>query len=559
MAQAPDTPGTKAVLDGEDLRGMFSAATRLFERNVAAINVLNVFPVPDGDTGTNMFLTLRESLSRAGSIGGGSASEVATAMARGALMEARGNSGVILSQFYKGIAMGLHGKASFGSTELAAAFENAREHAYKAVADPVEGTMLTVIRRVAECARERADGGSPPPELMEAVSGVARDTVALTPTMLPVLREAGVVDAGAQGLAVIMEGVRRYLCGEDGAAEEIEPPAGIGVAATQGVVSREFLATTDEELYGYCTQFLIEGQGIDTEAVRERMVALAQSTVVVGDESMVKVHAHTHDPGPVISYAVSLGTLGQVKIENMDEQHREYSAARRQETGPETAQAAQVPIAVVAVAQGRGLEALFADLGAVSVLEAGDTMNPSVQQILDAVEEAPSNNVILLPNNRNILPAAREAAEVSEKNLRVVPSASIPQGVAAMLEFNLERDLEGTLADMEQRLSSVRSGEICRAVRPVTLNGVSVREGQIIALLDRQLVAAGDDPAQVLVSLLKEAEVSEGDLVTLYWGDQLTPDGAESGRRAVEAAFPMAEVQILPGGQPHYHYIVSIE
>ena len=559
MTHSPNTPGPRAALDGEDLRGMFSAATRLFERNVTIINALNVFPVPDGDTGTNMFHTLREALCQTDGMDSSSAGDVAAAMAHRALMAGSGNSGVILSQFYKGIAIGLDGKASFGSTELAAAFEHAREQAYKAVGDPVEGTMLTVIRRVAECARERADGGSTPPELLNAVCSVATDTVALTPTLLPVLREAGVVDAGAQGIAVILEGARRYLWSEDVAPEEISPPAAIGVPATQSTVSRGFLETTEEELYGYCTQFIIEGRDIDPEAVRVRMLDMAQSTVVVGDESVVRVHLHTQDPGPVISYAVTMGTLGQVKIENMDEQHVEYSAARRRESGPDSTASASVPMAVVAVAQGRGIEELFADLGAAKVIEAGDTMNPSVQQIMDAVAAAPSNNIVLLPNNRNIILAARQAAEMSDKNVSVVPSATIPQGVAAMLEFNLEKDLDGTLADMDRKLSSVRSGEICRAVRPVNLNGVSVEEGQTIALLERQLVAAGDEPTEVLVSLLKEAKVSESDLVTLYWGDQLAPEEAEAARLEIEASFPGTDVEVLPGGQPHYHYIVSIE
>ena len=558
--QAPDT---RTRFDGDDLRAMFSVATQLFERNVGIVDALNVFPVPDGDTGTNMFLTLRDVMKEADGLQSASAGEMASAMARGALMGARGNSGVILSQFFKGVALELEGKADFGAADLGLAFQSAREHAYKAVGEPVEGTMLTVISSVARAAQESADAGGTVHELFDVSCEAAREAVALTPTMLPVLREAGVVDAGGQGLSVILEGIRRYARGEEVEVAELEPPAPVGVPvgvqAGAGVVSQEFLQATDEELYGYCTQFLIQGQGLDPEAVREQMSSLANSTVVVGDDTAVKVHVHAHDPGPIVSFAVSLGTLSQVKIDSMDEQHREYSVARHREAGPEPSKAKVAPIAVVAVAWGRGLETVFTDLGASNILAAGDTMNPSTNEILESVESALSDNVIFLPNNRNIVPAAMQAVEITNKSLKVVPSKTIPQGIAAMLAFNPEKDLDDNVSDMESTLSTIRTGEVCRAVRPVTLNGVAVDEGQIIGLLERELVVAGDEPTDVLMSLVQAADVSDGDLVTLYWGQALTQDDADAARELVEAAFPKAGVEAVPGGQPHYHYIVSIE
>ena len=552
MTDGQQVSSAKTRFDGDDLRAMFSCATRLFEHNVEAINALNVFPVPDGDTGTNMFLTLRDVMKEAERAQSASAGEIASAMARGALMGARGNSGVILSQFFKGIALELGDKADFGAPELAAAFQSAREHAYKAVGEPVEGTLLTVISSVARAAQERSEAGATVQEVFDSVCDAAIESVALTPTMLSVLRDAGVVDAGGHGLSVILEGIRLYVRGEEVDTKQVTPPAPVGVEVGAGTVSQEFLESTEEDLYGYCTQFLIQGQDLDPEAVREKMTSLARSTVVVGDDTMVKVHVHADDPGAIMSYAVSLGTLSQVKMDNMDEQHREYSVARRQD-------GRVAPLAVVAVAWGQGLEAVFADLGAARVLPAGDTMNPSIQEVLDVIESVPSDTVIFLPNNRNIVPAAEQAVQLSKKTLRVVPTTTIPQGIAALLAFNPEKDPDENLSNMERTLTTVRTGEVCQAVRPVVLNGVTVRKDQIIGLLDRALVAAGDEPSEVLVSLVRSAGVAEGDLITLYWGQQITQDDADAARQRVEAAVPGVEVEVVPGGQPHYHYILSIE
>ena len=553
-------PSDRTRLDGDDLREMFSAALGLLEHHAQILNALNVFPVPDGDTGTNMVLTLREVVAAAAEVEGASAGGMAAAMSRGALMGARGNSGVILSQFFKGISIGLDGRDEFGPDELGVALELAREHAYNAVGQPVEGTLLTAISSVARAADESASGGSSVHQMFDAICEAAAQAVALTPSMLPVLREAGVVDAGAHGLSVILEGARRHIRGEDVSTVEVPLPEAVGLGAlgelgAAAIVTQEFLEATEDELYGYCTQFLVEGHDLDPDAVRETLRSMALSTVVVGDAAMVKIHAHAHDPGPVISLGASLGSLSQVKIESMDEQHREYSVSRRQESV-----AAEVaPIAVIAVAWGDGLEAVFNDIGVSHVLMAGDTMNPSVRDIVAAAESTRSDSVIFLPNNGNIVPAAQQAAEVCDKPLRVVPSATIPQGIAAMMAFNFENDLDRNVAEMAGILSTVRTGEICHAVREVQLNGVAVREGQIIGLLDRELMAAGDEPNDVLMLLLEAAEVSRGDLVTLYSGSPLPASAAAAVRSAVEAAYPEIDVELLSGGQPHYHYIVSIE
>ena len=548
-------PASKTRCDGDDLHAMFVAAAELFQHNVDLLNRLNVFPVPDGDTGTNMYLTLVDTLSQDGERENVPARDVAASMARGALWGAKGNSGVILSQFFKGLAEGLDDSEDFGPAEFAHALQLARDFAYKAVGQPREGTMLTVLRYTADAALEAGDS-TDMAALLEPVSEAARRAVALTPTMLPVLRQAGVVDAGGHGVLVILEGLRMWAAGETPLEEELPPPDAIGVGEDAGTVSDEFLEAVEEEEFGYCTQLLIEGEGLDSDGVRERMNEMARSAVVIGDAAALKVHVHVEDPGPVISFAVSLGTLSQVKIESMDEQHREFYADRRVQAAPAVSEA---PAAIVAVARGDGIEAVFRSIGAAGILAGGDTMNPSVGQILEAVEAAPSDNVIFLPNNGNIVQAARQAAAISEKNMHVVPSTSIPQGVAALLEFNPHKPTDETAADMELGLSNVRTGEVCLAVRQVELNGVVVEEGQVIGILDRELVVAGDAPSDVLLALLERAEVEEGQLVTLYYGDPISEEEAEQAAADVEEAIPGVEIETVDGGQPYYHYVVSIE
>jgi len=543
-------------LDGGDLAGMFSFATRLFEGNVDRINSLNVFPVPDGDTGTNMFLTLREVADRAEGLRSDSATEVASEMAKVALIEARGNSGVILCQFFKGLALGLDGKDSFGTVDLAQALRAASDQAYTAVGNPVEGTLLTVIRSVAETAEKSTQTERSMRKLFGELCEAAKNAVAATPTMLPVLQNAGVVDAGGQGLAVILEGARTYVCGDQLEVQEIDPPEPIGVDSTSTRVSLEFLQATEEDLYGYCTQLLIEGDQLDPGTVRTRMAELAQSTVVVGDDSVVKVHVHAVDPGPAISYAVSLGTLTSVNIECMDDQYREYSAARK---GTTDTSDRMENVSVVAVSSGDGVATIFRDFGAANILAGGDTMNPSVQQALNAIKSAPSQAVIFLPNNRNIVPAAHQAAKLADKLVSVVPSSTVPQGIAAMLEFNPKLSVEENTSVMGLAITRVRTGEVCDAVRDVNLNGVPVRKGQTIGLLERELVAAEETPGEALFILIRSANVKEGDLVTLYWGGDVAEPDACKAHAALQNEFPNIEFDVVYGGQPHYYYIVSIE
>ncbi len=541
--------------DGHDLQMMLAAATRVLNRNYESVNALNVFPVPDGDTGTNMLLTMKATVQEAERSATDSASEMAAVIAKGALLGARGNSGVILSQFFKGLSEGLRGKEKFNGADLVQALQEATKWAYKAVGQPVEGTILTVIREAAQAATERGASGGNLIDILEAARDACRSAVANTPTLLDILREAGVVDAGGQGLCFIVEGFLSYLKGEDVDALELEIEQPVGVeASAKGVVRQDFLAATEEEIYGYCTQFAIFGENLDPDAVKEKVASLARSTVVVGDETTVKVHAHTEDPGMLLSFGISLGTLAQVKIDNMDEQHQQYMASRRQEV-----EVKELAIALVAVAAGKGLQELFIRNGASSIVPGGDTMNPSAQEILLAVESAPSKHVIVLPNNRNIVLAAQQACELSEKSVKVVPTESIPQGVCAQLAFNVEASLEENVERMERARTSIRTGEVTTAVRSVTMSGIPVQEGQIIGLLERRLVAVGDAPQTVLTDLLQQAGLSEGDLVTIYRGNGLDESHGQRDVAAIAKQFPGVEVEAFYGGQPYYHYIVSIE
>lgn len=547
--QQMDT-ATKLRLDGDDLRAMFSSAVHLLEANVEAINALNVFPVPDGDTGINMFLTLQDSVARTRGLDGAGANEVARVLADGSLKAAKGNSGVILSQFFEGLAVGLRDSRDFGTPELASALREARDRSYKAVGEPREGTMLTVVSDAARAASQIENEAIEMPDFLSAVCDAARESVALTPTLLPVLREAGVVDAGGQGLLVILEGARRYAAGEAGPGE-VEVPEPVGIDQPTGAVSHEFLDSVEEEEYGYCTQFLVEGIDLDPDDLRTKVSELGRSAVVVGNSASVQVHVHAEDPGPVISLGAGLGALSNVKVENMDAQHERFSADRREEEASS--------LAVVAVAWGDGFVELFRGYGADQIVTGGDTMNPSVGDLLQAIDAARSESVIVLPNNSNIVPAAEQAARRSDKDVRVVPTKSLPQGVAAMLEFNTDLDPDRNAEDMNDAVEAVRTGQVTEAVRDVTMNGVKIERGMIVGMLEREVVAAGQDVEAVVRSVVDTAKHDEVELVTLYRGAPIDEADAQRIADTLDSDIEDIEVELVEGGQPHYHFLVSLE
>ena len=550
----PTATETKDRLDGAGLVAMFTAAAAALQSNIGPINDLNVFPVPDGDTGTNMYLTMQSGIDDLGGLTAPTVSAVASAFYSGTFMGARGNSGVILSQFFKGFSEGLDGRTECGGDDLARACDLAREYAYKSVADPVEGTMLTVIASVADATRDAAGDGLDIATLLSVASDRAAETVTKTTEMLPVLQEAGVVDAGGQGLAVIIEGMRRSAAGEDvtEAAFDIQVPDVAPSASAR--VSDEFFSAHEDDVYGYCTQFVVEAAGLDVDDLRVVMNDIAGSTVVIGDGSRAMVHGHAEDPGRLISTGIGIGALSKVKIENMDAQHADFASERRVEE-PVTAGGT----AVVAVAWGEGIENVFRNSGATHLVTGGNTMNPSVRDLMDAIDRTGADTVYVLPNNKNIVPAAKQAAEQSTKPVHVVETVSIPQGIAALLNFQAEAEADENAKKMENDRKDVITGEITRAVRDVTIEGIEVRKGQFLGLLEGKPRAAGDDLNPVLVDLVGQADVPTGGLVTLYWGEILSSNDAESASQALKEVYDDLDVELIDGGQPHYEFIVSIE
>ena len=539
------TPPT--ALDADALHGILDAGALALERNVEAVNALNVFPVPDGDTGTNMLLTIRAVQQELAKDTRESLGGAARLMARGALLGARGNSGVILSQFLRGLSRPLedHGEAGPELTTLA--FQEGAAAAYKAVSEPVEGTLLTVARRTAEAMSDSIQGGEPDlVELFETALAGCRKAVLQTPDQLPVLKEAGVVDAGGQGFAIMLEAALRYLQGEDAGAVHIE------TVQPLAQVTESFLEAAESELYGYCTQLLISGTALDPDALRAQVDALASSTVVIGDDTMVKIHVHTFDPGAILSLGTAVGTLSSVTVENIDEQHQEFQKARRQEAPP-------TALGVVAVAWGQGIEELFRSLGVGHVVVGGQTMNPSCQELLDAVESLRAETALVLPNNPNIIPTAHQAAGLSSTHLRVVETRNIPQGVAAMLAYNPEMDDAANAAAMQGAAASVRAGEVVTAVRDATVDGRAVRAGEVMGTLEGGLVVSGPQRQEVLGALVQHAAPVEGSLITLYWGGDTTEAEAEEAALHLQGRCPGVDVELVHGGQPYYHYLVSIE
>ena len=536
---------------GDDLREMFAAATTWLERNAEAINSINVFPVPDGDTGTNMYLTMQATMDEAYQASSDSADIIAKAMARGALMGARGNSGVILSQMLRGFADSLDGKDRFGGLDFATALEEAASSAHRAVRNPVEGTILTVMREVGVAARKRAQKleGSLRSVLTSAVDA-AKKAVAKTPTLLPVLRDAGVVDAGGQGLYIMLEGALRYLRGDLAplAPLAIQDPHHSWLNATAT------LHEGGESEFGYCTEFLVVGEGLDAEVVLERMVELGESVLVVGDEKTMRVHVHTSDPGAAISYGTSLGELTRLKVDNIQAQAEEFSHKVQVGYEPNLA-----PVGTVAVASGRGLEDIFRSLGVTAIVHGGRTMNPSTQQVLTAIDSCPQDEVIVLPNNKNVVLTAEQAVQHSKKDAQVVPTQSIPQGIAALLALNLEKGLRENAAIMAEARHQVRTIEVTKAIRSVKVDGLSVRKGQAIALLDGKLVIADASPYNAALSCLGRALTPQTSLVTIYYGTDTDRDETLTLVTAIKKDYPSLDTEVVYGGQPHYNYILSLE
>jgi len=557
-------PSGPTACDGQAFKRLAQAGHDWLDQHHALVNQLNVFPVPDGDTGTNMLMTMRNAIKEVEANPSDHIGQITAQIAHGAMMGSRGNSGTILSQLWQGFAHALRDHKSLTPELLVKGLREASDTAYRGVIKPVEGTILTVAREAAEAAQESSRDTQDMVEILRRVVVRAKDALARTPEMLPILQKAGVVDSGGSGLVYILEGMLLYLQGEEIEVEETIPAEVHDLATT--------LAPEDELGYGYDVQFILKGDSLDVNTVRAAIDQMGWSTLVVGSQEAIKVHVHVHDPGIPLSYAVSLGTLSDIVVENMQEQYQNYVRERGATETPTTAQPAHAQadfpsvelnpddIGVVSVASGEGLARVFRQLGAAELVMGGQTNNPSTQEILDAIQRVPTKKIILLPNNKNIILAAEQAARLATgQTVIVIPTRSMPQGISALLPYDPKDDLETVIRAMLQAKDNVVTGEITTATRSVELNGVQVASGQIIGLVDGALTIAGDDLSSVLRATLEHMCSHECELITLYYGNSIQEAEARQVTASLSAMYPDQEFEVVYGGQAHYHYILSAE
>jgi DAK2 domain fusion protein YloV len=569
------------ALDGVTLRDLFLAGMTWLDRHHEIVNALNVFPVPDGDTGTNMLLTMRSAYKEITTESLQSAGEVCKAAAHGALMGARGNSGVILSQILRGFSKTLDGSVTISGPQFAAALAEGSRVAYKGVNRPVEGTILTVVREAAAAAEDAATADPDLRFIMARTVHAADEAVANTPKLLPVLAQTGKVDSGGKGLFFILEGMYRALMGETVAAEAAPQ---VALEEAPGVRPAKGRRQVPPMVYGFDVQFLVEGQNLDTEGIRSQITGMGDCALVEGDPSLVKVHVHVPNPGVPLSYAVTLGFVTDVIVENMDDMHlpemppgfdpfppRQHagsiagdaSEARQPSSTPDLAaepEGIEGP-AIVAVVSGLGLGRVFRSLGAHYIVPGGQTMNPSTQDLLEAIEKANSSQVIVLPNNANIIMAAQQAgALVSQgKSVAIVSSKTIPQGISALLALNPHADLERNVHTMTLALSTIQTGEVTIAVHNAHFDGIVVHAGDIIGLLNDTLTATGSTSSEVVKQLLDQMNAANAEVITLYHGQPVTAEDARTLHQELAELYPDQEVEMVDGGQPFYHYIISAE
>jgi DAK2 domain fusion protein YloV len=569
----------RRVCTGAGLLGAFRSAVASLEAHVDEVNALNVFPVPDGDTGSNMLATVRAALAEAEALGEGAPAErIAAAAAFGALMGARGNSGVITSQILRGISEGLAGKARFNTLDLANALDGGTKAAYGAVAKPVEGTILTVIREASAAAVSTAEREPDLEVVLGATVIAAQTAVAKTPTLLAILREAGVVDSGGQGLFRLFEGAQRYVKGE-AAGRGAAPTVAVTVARPGPISPATVAVDAEEGAFGYETMFLArarEGEPLDVAAIRAHMDSIGESVLVAGDANAVKVHVHNERPDLVLQYALTLGDLSKISVENLDQQIEAVRETRAAEfagaeevattgvdatngTGPDIATEAPAELAVVAVTAGDGLAAIFRDFGVSRVVLGGQTANPSTGELLEAVKSVNARAVLVLPNNPNVVLAARQVAAMTDVPVEVVPTRNAAEGFAALLALDPGRSAAENAAEMTSAGRGIQSLSVTEAVRDATIGGRKVKKGQTIALdPDDGLVAVDDDPTEAVLAAVRS--LTRGyELITLYYGDGADLASTETLARRIHDIATGAEIEVVHGGQPHYRYIVSAE
>ncbi len=568
------------TIDAALLRKMFLAGAQSIEAKKEYINELNVFPVPDGDTGTNMTLTIMSAAKEVSAVEEPDMKALAKAISSGSLRGARGNSGVILSQLFRGFTKEVREYDKINVTVMASAFRKAVETAYKAVMKPKEGTILTVAKGGAERAAELAAETEDLEYFGAEVIRRMEEVLAYTPELLPVLKEAGVVDSGGQGLLEVMRGAYDAMLGKEVAFQPAEKPVRTA-PETAGAVSTESIATADIK-FGYCTEFIVMLEkefSMDMELdFKAFLESIGDSIVVVSDEDVVKVHVHTNDPGLAIQRALTYGSLTKMKIDNMREEHNEkvileaekQAALRKQETAgtDKEAQAEQMqkpleprkPVGFVAVSIGRGINEIFRGLGVDCLIEGGQTMNPSTEDMLNAIGRVNADTVFILPNNSNIILAANQAKALTEdKQIIVIPSKTVPQGIAAMINYVYDKSAEENEKFMTEGMQAVRSGQVTYAVRDTSIDGKEIRQGDIMGLDDKTILAVGSDITETTLALIREMTDRNSELISLYYGEGTTEEQAEELSSRIMEEYPNVDVEVHEGGQPIYYYVLSVE
>ncbi len=521
-------------------------AANLLENNKSIVDTLNVFPVPDGDTGTNMALTMNAAAKEIKGIKNESIEAIAEAAATGSLMGARGNSGVILSQLFRGFSKACKGKNKLNATDLANALKSASDTAYKAVMKPIEGTILTVARETGEKAIEVSKKEEDLESFLRLIIEYAEKVLDKTPDLLKVLKQAGVVDAGGKGLIYIYKGFYEALTGKEVEISEVVP---------LDTVAFHSDGELGDITFGYCTEFIIKGNHVDIEDFKRKIGSYGDCMLVVGDESLAKVHIHTNNPGSVLEHGLALGELMSIKIDNMRQQHRDKVSEEKN-----SQEAQQVKeYGMIAVTMGEGLTNIFKDLNVDEIITGGQTMNPSTEEIKKSIDAISSKNIFIFPNNSNIILAANQAKQLSDKNVIVIPTKSVPQGIAAILSFNGEVSVETNETSMLASLKNVKTGQVTFSVRDTQFNDIDIKKDDILGIYDGNIKAVGTGVKEVSMSLLKEMITSEDEILTILYGEDQSESSAQELANTLGEKYKDIDIEVYYGGQPLYHYIFSVE
>ncbi|MGX7079912.1 DAK2 domain-containing protein [Gemella parahaemolysans] len=546
-------------INGLVLAEMIDLGSKNLAKNAEKINALNVFPVPDGDTGTNMNLSMSSGAKETAANVVENIGELGKSFSKGLLMGARGNSGVILSQLFRGMSQHIADKKEVNAKEFAEAIQNGVSIAYKAIIKPVEGTILTVAREAAEAGLKEAENTTSVVEVMEAIYAEAQASLKRTPELLPILKEVGVVDSGGQGLVCVYQGFVAALKGEK--IEGLE-------AVETNVVDMQFeddhdmdFMSPEDIVYGFCTEFTVrldkEKKEFNEDKFREDMSKFGDSLLVISDSEYVKIHVHTETPGDVFNYGQQYGELIKIKSDNMREQHREV--LRKQETKQATTSKELKEQAMISISMGAGLSKVLTSMGVDYIVEGGQTMNPSTEDIMKAIKEVNAKNIFIFPNNKNIQLAAKQAAELAEENVFVVESKTAPQGLAAVMVFNPQASAEENFANMQEVLSTVSTLEVTHAVRDTNIEGVEIKKDEFMGIRDGKIVVSNLSLNTVLEELLEKSLDEDSEIVTLYLGEESTEDYTDFLEQLIEEKYPDVEVELIESGQPVYPYIIGVE